>query len=64
MNVGITILPVRLFPEQNLLQDELFSFFLINNVFLYSDKGTLSIFPYTIISYVILKDEVNGRRKE
>lgn len=62
--LGITTFPARLFPDQELLQDELFTFFLISNVFLYSDKDTFSVFPYTVISCVILKDEANGRRKD
>lgn len=52
------------FQTKNYLKINLFSFLLINHVFLYSDKGTLFTFLYTVISCVILKDEANGRRKD
>lgn len=52
------------FQTKNYFNINLFSFFLINHVFLYSDKGTFYTFPYTVISCVILKDETNRRRKD
>lgn len=38
-------------------------FFVINHAFPCSGKGIFSIFPYSVIRCVILKDEANGRRK-
>lgn len=50
------------FQTKNYFKMNLFS--LINHVFLYSGKGTFSVFHYTAKSCVILKDETNGRRKD
>lgn len=65
MYASITTFLNRLsFQTKNYFKMNLFLFFLINHAFLCSDKSTFSVFPYTVIRCVILKDEANGRRKD
>lgn len=65
MYVSITTFLNRLsFQTKNYFKMNLFLFFLINHAFPCSDRGNFSIFPYTVVRYVVLKDEANGRRKD